>query len=174
MENWVLEKEGLDLFAHHFETGESIPVQLTEKIKATAKFQAGYSSLRQLQFSLLDMAWHAADPRQIKDTAVFENQITSRTSLLPKIPGTNASCSFSHIFAGGYSAGYYSYKWAEVLDADAFEFFKEKGLFNQAVATSFKENILSRGGTEHPMQLYKNFRGREPDPDALLRRDGLI
>jgi peptidyl-dipeptidase Dcp len=174
MENWVLEKEGLDLFAHHFETGAAIPAQLTEKIKATAKFQAGYSSLRQLQFSLLDMSWHASDPQQIKDTSAFENQMTARTSLLPKIPGTNSSCSFSHIFAGGYSAGYYSYKWAEVLDADAFEFFKEQGLFNQAVATSFKENILSRGGTEHPMQLYKKFRGREPDPDALLRRDGLI
>lgn len=174
MENWVLEKEALDLFAHHYETGERIPVKLTDKIKATTQFQAGYSSLRQLQFGLLDMAWHSTPIEQIKDVDSFEHQVLSRTQLLPFIEGTTRSTNFSHIFSGGYAAGYYSYKWAEVLDADAFELFKERGLFNQDVAESFKTNILSRGGSEHPMVLYKRFRGREPDPDALLRRDGLI
>lgn len=174
MENWTLEKEALDLFARHYETGESIPVELTTKIKDTAKFQAGYSSLRQLNFGLLDMAWHGNDPSGIADVEEFEKQATELTTILPRIAGTNASTSFSHIFAGGYSAGYYSYKWAEVLDADAFEYFKEKGLFDPEVARSFRDNILSKGGTLHPMELYKKFRGREPDPDALLRRDGLI
>ncbi len=174
MENWALEKEGLDLFAAHYETGEKIPVELTEKIKATQKFQAGYFSVRQVTFSMLDLSWHSGDPTKIRDVAEFENEATKRTRILPKPPGTNASCSFSHIFAGGYSAGYYSYKWAEVLDADAFDLFKEKGLFDRTVADSFRENILSKGGTLHPMELYKKFRGREPDPDALLRRDGLI
>lgn len=174
MENWALEKEALDLFATHYETGEKIPKELTEKIRATARFQAGWQAIRQVQFGLLDMAWHAQDPSGITDVSAFEEKVTSRTSLLPRVSGTNLSTGFSHIFAGGYSAGYYSYKWAEVLDADAFEFFKEKGLFNREVATKFRENILSRGGTEHPMELYKRFRGREPDPDALLRRDGLI
>ena len=174
MENWALEKEGLDLFAAHYETGEKIPVELTEKIKATQKFQAGYFSIRQVTFAMLDLAWHSGDPSKIRDVSEFENNATKRTQILPKLPGTNASCSFSHIFAGGYSAGYYSYKWAEVLDADAFDLFKEKGLFDRTVADSFRENILSKGGTLHPMELYKKFRGREPDPDALLRRDGLI
>ncbi len=174
MENWVLEKEALDLFAEHFESGEKIPVELTTKIKAAANFQAGFNSMRQIQFSLLDMAWHAGDPIEIEDVDAFEERVTAPTRILPRVPGVNSSCSFSHIFAGGYSAGYYSYKWAEVLDADAFELFKEKGLFDRQVANSFRDNILSRGGTEHPMELYKRFRGREPDPDALLRRDGLI
>jgi peptidyl-dipeptidase Dcp len=174
MENWVLEKEALDLFAHHYQTGATIPVELTEKIRATARFQAGYGSLRQLNFAMLDMAWHSADPSQIRSVTDFEKKVTERTRLLPKIPGTNSSVSFTHIFAGGYSAGYYSYKWAEVLDADAFEYFKEMGLFNREIATLFRENILERGGTQHPMELYKKFRGREPDPDALLRRDGLL
>ena len=120
------------------------------------------------------MAWHSTPIEEIKDVDSFEHQILSRTQLLPFIEGTTLSTNFSHIFSGGYAAGYYSYKWAEVLDADAFELFKERGLFNQDVAESFKTNILSRGGSEHPMVLYKRFRGREPDPDALLRRDGLI
>jgi peptidyl-dipeptidase Dcp len=173
MENWVREKEGLDVFARHYKTGQPLPADLIEKIRKASQFQAGYNSTRQLQFALLDMAYHSADPSAIKDVDAFETETTSPTRLLPKIPGTNMSVSFSHIFAGGYSAGYYSYKWAEVLDADAFEYFKEKGLFDREVADKFKAHILSRGGTEHPMDLYKKFRGREPDPKALLRRDGL-
>ncbi|MFN7455451.1 MAG: M3 family metallopeptidase [Pseudobdellovibrionaceae bacterium] len=173
MENWVKEKEGLDVFARHYQTSEAIPAELVEKIKNANRFQSGYYSLRQLNFATLDMKWHTVDPQQISSVDAFETQATESTRLLSKIAGTNTSCSFSHIFAGGYSAGYYSYKWAEVLDADAFEFFKEKGLFDKTVAQAFKENVLSKGGTEHPMTLYKKFRGREPDPQALLRRDGL-
>ncbi|KYG66043.1 peptidase M3 [Bdellovibrio bacteriovorus] len=174
MENWVGEKEGLDLFARHYQTNEPMPADLIQKLKASQKFQAGYASCRQLQFAMMDMAWHTTDPSTIKDVDAFEEKATANTRLFPKLDGVNSSVSFSHIFAGGYSAGYYSYKWAEVLDADAFEYFKEKGLFNEEVAKKFKENILSRGGTEHPMELYKKFRGREPDTNALLRRDGLI
>lgn len=174
MENWVKEKEGLDLFARHYQTKEPIPAELVQKLKRAQKFQAGWMSLRQLGLGMLDMAWHSTDPTAVGDVDVFESSALSETRLLPKVEGTNTSAAFSHIFAGGYSAGYYSYKWAEVLDADAFEYFKEKGLFDPEVARLFKENILSRGGTEHPMELYKKFRGREPDPNALLRRDGLI
>lgn len=174
MENWVGEKEGLDVFAKHYETNEPIPAELVEKLKRAQKFQTGWMMMRQLQFATLDMEWYSTDPKTISDVDAFETKATETTRLIPKIPGTNNSCSFSHIFAGGYSAGYYSYKWAEVLDADAFEYFLEKGIFNQEVAQKFKENILSRGGSEHPMELYKKFRGREPDPNALLRRDGLI
>ncbi|HEX7672889.1 MAG TPA: M3 family metallopeptidase [Bdellovibrio sp.] len=174
MENWAGEKEGLDLFARHYETNETMPAELIKKLKASQKFQAGYMSCRQIQFGLMDMAWHTAEPAAIKNVDAFEEEATAETRLFPKEEGSNTSVSFSHIFAGGYSAGYYSYKWAEVLDADAFEYFMEKGLFNPEVAQKFKENILSRGGTEHPMDLYKRFRGREPDPQALLRRDGLI
>ncbi len=174
MENWALEEEGLSLFAKHYKTGAPIPKELIEKIRASSRFQSGWMTMRQLTFALLDLAWHSADPTQIVDVQEFEQRITEPTTLL-KPPATNSiSTSFSHIFAGGYSAGYYSYKWAEVLDADAFELFKEKGLFNQEIAFKFRDNILSRGGTKHPMELYKAFRGREPDPDALLRRDGLI
>lgn len=174
MENWTGEKEGLELFAKHFETGAAMPMELIEKLKASQKYLAGWFSLRQVQFARLDMKWYSTNPSEISSVDQFEELATAETRLFPKIPGTNSSVAFSHIFAGGYSAGYYSYKWAEVLDADAFEFFKEKGLFDQKVAQAFKENILSRGGTEHPMELYKKFRGREPDADALLRRDGLI
>jgi peptidyl-dipeptidase Dcp len=176
MENWVKEKEGLDLFAKHYQTGETLPSVLVEKLKRADKFQTGYYSLRQLSFAMLDMSWHSLKPGDLQqlDVDQFETTALAGTRLLPKVPGTNVSVSFSHVFNGGYSAGYYSYKWAEVLDADAFEFFKEKGLFNREVADLFKDNILSRGGTEHPMDLYKKFRGREPDPEALLRRDGLL
>lgn len=174
MENWVKEKEGLDLFASHYETGEKIPAELVTKIKTASKFQVGWQSLRQLNFGLLDMNWYSTDPRLITDIDEFETKVSARTRLLDKEPGTNSSCSFGHIFGGGYAAGYYSYKWAEVLDADAFEYFKEKGLFSEEVATKFKNSILSRGGTAHPMDLYKEFRGREPDPNSLLRRDGLL
>lgn len=174
MENWPKEKEALDLFARHYQTGESMPAEIIEKVRATTTFNAGISNIRQLSFGYLDMAWHNADPSGVSDVAKFEDDVMEKTRLMPKVEGGNMSCSFSHIFAGGYSAGYYSYKWAEVLDADAFELFLEKGIFNQEVAESFRRNILARGGTMHPMDLYVAFRGRKPDPDALLRRDGLI
>lgn len=174
MENWVNEKESLDLYAHHYESKELIPKDLVDKLVRSQKYLAGWASLRQVQLGTLDMAWHTADPNAIADVERFEDTAVSAFRLLPKIDGMNTSCSFSHIFAGGYSAGYYSYKWAEVLDADAFEYFKEKGIFNKDVAARFRENVLSKGGSEHPMELYKKFRGREPDANALLRRDGLI
>lgn len=173
MENWVLEKECLDIFAVHYETGEKIPADLVQKIKASGKFLEGMGTLRQLTFAFLDMAYHTTNPDSIKDIGEFESKTIDRTTLLPKIPGTSISTSFSHIFAGGYSAGYYSYKWAEVLDADAFEFFQTSGIFNRDVANKFREFILEKGGTEHPMELYKKFRGQEPDVGALLRRAGL-
>ncbi|MCC2678712.1 MAG: peptidyl-dipeptidase [Pseudobdellovibrio sp.] len=174
MENWTEEKEGLDLFAKHYETGAPIPAELVAKIKKASLFQSGWMSLRQVSFAWLDMTWYTSDASKITDVDAFETAATDITRLLPKEPGTNQSCSFGHIFGGGYSAGYYSYKWAEVLDADAFEYFKEKGLYNQEVAAKFKNSILSRGGTAHPMDLYKEFRGREPDPNSLLRRSGLL
>lgn len=173
MENWVLEKECLDLFAVHFETGEKIPLELVEKIKASGKFLEGLATLRQLSFAFLDMTYHTIDPKQVKNVEEFEAKTIEKTALLPRLPGTSISTSFSHIFAGGYSAGYYSYKWAEVLDADAFEFFQTSGIFNREVAARFREFILEKGGTEHPMELYKKFRGQEPDVGALLRRAGL-
>lgn len=174
MENWASEYEALSLFAHHYKTGEILPKDVADRLKSSAQFQAGYRSLRQVEFSLLDMYWHTTPPSQIQDIEAFERDVTEVTRVLPLIEGTNKSVSFSHIFDGGYSAGYYSYKWAEVLDADAFEAFKEHGIFNEKIAKQFKENILERGGTEHPMELYKKFRGREPDPDALLKRQGLL
>ncbi len=173
MENWVLEKECLDLFARHYETGAPIPEDLVRKIKASGKFLEGLATLRQLSFAFLDMAYHSQDPTKVTDVAQFEAATIARTSLVPRLPGTSISTSFSHIFAGGYSAGYYSYKWAEVLDADAFEFFQNSGIFNRDVAMKFREFILEKGGTEHPMELYKKFRGQEPDVGALLRRAGL-
>lgn len=174
MENWTEEKEGLDLFARHYLTNELIPAEMVEKIKKASLFQSGWSSLRQVSLAMLDMKWYTTDPTLITDVDKFETEATEATRLLPKENGTNMSCSFGHIFGGGYAAGYYSYKWAEVLDADAFEYFKEKGLYNTEVATKFKNSILSRGGTAHPMDLYKEFRGREPDPKSLLKRSGLI
>ena len=180
MENWLREKEALDLFAVHFETGEKIPSELVEKIKQAEKFMAGWSCLRQLKLVYLDMAWHTTHPLNVFDVAEFEKRILKPMKILAsiprnrKMPRTSISCSFSHIFGGGYSAGFYSYKWAEVLDADAFELFKEKGLFNPEVAGSFRKNILSRGNTVDPMELYKRFRGREPKIDALLRRYNII
>ncbi len=174
LENWCFEKECLDIFAKHYETGEAIPEELIQKIKDSANFMEGYQTMRQLSFGMLDMAWHGKDNSGIESVADFERSIMEETDVLPPIPNTNMSCAFSHIFQGGYSAGYYSYKWAEVLDADAFEFFKEKGIFNKEVATLFKDNVLSKGGAEHPMILYKKFRGQEPDVKALLRRAGLI
>jgi len=173
-ENWAFEKECLDLFASHFETGEKIPFEIIQKIKESSSFHEGRNTLRQASFAILDMAWHNQDPELIKDVGDFEREVLKDTLLLPHVEGTNISCAFSHIFNGGYSAGYYSYKWAEILDADAFELFKEKGIFNRDVAKSFQENILSMGGSEHPMVLYKRFRGKEPTADALLKRGGLI
>ena len=174
MENWTEEKEGLDLFARHYLTNELIPAEMVAKIKKASLFQSGWLSLRQVTFAMLDMKWYTTDIAKISDVDQFETDSTNATRLLPKEAGTNMSCSFGHIFGGGYAAGYYSYKWAEVLDADAFEYFKEKGLYNSEVATKFKNSILSRGGTAHPMDLYKEFRGREPDPKSLLKRSGLI
>ncbi|MBT4790165.1 MAG: M3 family metallopeptidase [Halobacteriovoraceae bacterium] len=174
MENWVMEKECLDLFAKHYETGESIPDELITKIKLSNKFLQGMGTIRQMSFSSLDMQWHTIDPTSIKDVIEFENEKLNKFDLFPIEAAVNMSCSFGHIFAGGYSSGYYSYKWAEVLDADAFAYFKDKGIFNKEVATSFKENILEKGGSQDPMELYKIFRGQEPNPSALLERGGLL
>ncbi|MCF8058581.1 MAG: M3 family metallopeptidase [Bacteriovoracaceae bacterium] len=174
LENWAFEKECLDLFAHHYETGEAIPESLIKKIKASSNFHEGRQTIRQLSFAFLDMAWHGSDPSSIQDVGSFERESMKSCELLPTVDNSNMSVSFGHIFRGGYSAGYYSYKWAEVLDADAFEAFKEKGIFNQEVAKSFKENILEKGGSQHPMELYLAFRGEEPRPEALLKRAGLI
>ena len=174
MENWCYEPEALALFAYHYETGEMIPMELVHKIKESASFQEGMATMRQLSFGLLDMGWHGQDPSNIKDIKTFETEQFAATQLYPDVKENAMSTAFSHIFQGGYSSGYYSYKWAEVLDADAFEYFQEKGIFNKEVATKFKENVLSKGGTEHPMILYKRFRGQEPKPEALLRRAGLL
>ena len=174
LENWCYEKEALELFAKHYKTGEVLPMKYIEKIKESVSFQEGMQTLRQLSFGLLDMKWHGTNPEEIETIKAFENNAFTHTKLYPDVPENCMSTAFSHIFQGGYAAGYYSYKWAEVLDADAFEYFLEKGIFNKEVATKFKEHILSMGGTEKPMELYKRFRGKEPKPDALLRRAGLI
>lgn len=172
-ENWCYEKEMLDSFAEHYETGEKIPADLIDKLRSSMHFMVGWAGLRQMGLASLDMAWHTADPDTIDDVATFEDEALKDTALFPRLSGPS-STSFGHIFAGGYSAGYYSYKWAEVLDADTFELFLEKGLYDQATAQSYKDNILTRGGSEKPDLLYKRFRGRNADPDALLRREGLL
>ena len=175
LENWCYEKEALELFAKHYETGETIPMEYVKKIKESASFHEGMQTLRQLSFGLLDMKWHTdKSPELINSVKEFELDAFSNTKLYPDVAENCMSTSFSHIFQGGYSSGYYSYKWAEVLDADAFEFFKEQGIFNEEVATKFKDNVLSKGGTEKPMLLYKRFRGKEPNSEALLKRAGLI
>jgi peptidyl-dipeptidase Dcp len=174
MENWCYEAEALALFAYHYQTGEMIPMELVHKIKESASFQEGMATMRQLSFGLLDMGWHGQDPTNIKDIKAFETEQFLATQLYPEVKENAMSTAFSHIFQGGYSSGYYSYKWAEVLDADAFAYFQEKGIFDKEVAAKFKDNVLSKGGTEHPMILYKRFRGQEPKPDALLKRAGLI
>ena len=173
MENWCYEPEALALFAKHYETGEIIPQEYVEKIKESSSFLEGMSTLRQLSFGILDMSYHAKS-QTITDVKAFEKLAMEGTSLYPDVAENCMSTSFSHIFQGGYSSGYYSYKWAEVLDADAFAYFQEKGIFNKEVATKFKDNVLSKGGTELPMELYRRFRGQEPKPDALLKRAGLI
>ena len=175
LENWCYEEETLKLFATHYETGEMIPMQLIEKIKASSTFHEGMQTLRQISFGLLDMSWHSNEsPQKIKAVKDHETKSFGDTSLYPDVAENCMSTSFAHIFQGGYSSGYYSYKWAEVLDADAFEYFKEEGIFNKTVADKFKTFVLSQGGTENPMTLYKRFRGQEPKPEALLRRAGLI
>jgi len=174
MENWCYEKEALELFAKHYETGELIPMEYIDKIKESSNFQEGMATLRQLSFGFLDMQWHAKDPSNIASVKEYEKKAFEGTQLFPDSPETCMSTSFSHIFQGGYSAGYYSYKWAEVLDADAFAYFKENGIFNPEIAEKFKQYILSKGGTEKPMVLYKRFRGSEPNMEALLKRAGLL
>uniref|UniRef100_UPI0040485233 M3 family metallopeptidase n=2 Tax=Flavobacterium sp. TaxID=239 RepID=UPI0040485233 len=173
MENWCYEPEALALFAKHYETGEIIPQQYVEKIKESASFLEGMATLRQLSFGILDMTYHGKS-QTIDDVKAFEKQAMEIASLYPDVEENCMSTSFSHIFQGGYSSGYYSYKWAEVLDADAFAYFQEKGIFNKEVATKFKDNVLSKGGTELPMELYKKFRGQEPKVEALLKRAGLL
>lgn len=176
LENWCYEKEALELFATHYKTGEVIPMELVKKIKESATFHEGMQTLRQISFGLLDMSWHGGDesPEHITNVKAHELKAFENTKLYPDVANNCMSTSFSHIFQGGYSSGYYSYKWAEVLDADAFEYFKEQGIFNKTVATKFKNNVLSQGGTDDPMTLYKRFRGQEPKPEALLKRAGLI
>jgi peptidyl-dipeptidase Dcp len=174
MENWCYEAEALAMFATHYETGEMIPMDLVEKIKESASFQEGMATMRQLSFGLLDMGWHGQNPSGITDLKAFETEQFAATQLYPDVKENAMSTAFSHIFQGGYSSGYYSYKWAEVLDADAFAYFQEKGIFNTEVATKFKDNVLSKGGTELPMELYKKFRGQEPKVEALLKRAGLL
>ena len=172
-ENYLPEKEFLDSFARHYETNETIPAELVEKIVASSQYQAAYACVRQLSFGMLDMAWHTTTA-PVADALAFEKAAVLPTQVVPAVDGTALSPQFSHIFSGGYASGYYSYKWAEVLDADAFAAFQETGIFNRETARSFRENILERGGTENPMELYKRFRGQEPSIDALMRRDGII
>ena len=173
MENWLTEKDWLGKVAVHYKTGEKIPGKLMRKLIEARNFQAGYSSERQLSFGMNDMAWHSLEEPFDGDISGFEKSAISKTELFPDIPGSCMSTAFSHIFAGGYAAGYYGYKWAEVLDADAFSVFKSKGIFNKIVAGNFRENILSKGGSKKPMDLYKKFRGSEPSIQALLERSGL-
>jgi peptidyl-dipeptidase Dcp len=173
-ENWCYEKEALSLFAKHFETNEIIPMELIDKIKKSSNFLEGMQTVRQLSFGILDMDWHSKNPIDIKNVKDFELTSFKNTTLFPDVKENCMSTSFSHIFQGGYSSGYYSYKWAEVLDADAFALFLEKGIFDKETAKKFKTYILEKGGTEKPMDLYKLFRGKKPDNTALLKRAGLL
>ena len=174
MENFAFEKEWLDTWAFHWQTGKKIPDEIIMKIKESSAFNEGYACFRQLGFGLLDMKWHTIRNPIGTGISEFENSAMEKTELFPKIEGTNMSASFGHIFGGGYAAGYYGYKWAEVLDADAFSYFTETGIFNRKTATSFRKNILEKGGTEKPGELYVRFRGKEPSIEALLKRSGLI
>lgn len=174
MENWAYEKECLNLFAHHYQKKHLIPEEMIENIRAAANYMEGYQTVRQISFGMLDMAWHRQAPAENVDIFTFENKVLAATKLLPPVAGSCRSTAFSHIFQGGYSAGYYSYKWAEVLDADAFAYFKSEGIFNKKVADSFRKHILSKGGSVHPAVLYRRFRGKDPSPKALLRRSGLL
>jgi len=172
-ENWALEKEWLQDVAVHYQTGERIPDELIQKIIDSRNFLSGYQCVRQLSFGFNDMAWHSIADNFNGEVADFEKEAMEKTELFEHSQNSVMSCSFAHIFSGGYAAGYYGYKWAEVLDADAFSVFKEKGIFDKQTADSFRQNILEKGGSQHPMTLYKNFRGQEPHVDALLERSGL-
>ena len=174
MENFAIEKEFLHTFAKHYQTGENIPEEWIQRLIDASNFNVAYACLRQLSFGLLDMAWYTRTEPFEGDVRSYEKQAWQKAQVLPGVEETCMTVQFSHIMAGGYAAGYYSYKWAEVLDADAFSLFQEKGIFNSETANSFRENVLSKGGTEHPMVLYKRFRGQEPSIDALLRRNGII
>ncbi|CAI8286360.1 MAG: Oligopeptidase A [Flavobacteriaceae bacterium] len=173
-ENWCYEKEALNLFAFHYETKKVIPIDLIKKIKKSANYNQASQTLRQLSIGLLDMNWHNINPEEIKDVKKYESKVLEKLTFTKELNEVCMSTGFSHIFQGGYSAGYYSYKWAEVLDADAFEYFKEQGIFNKKIASKFKNNILSKGGTEDPMDLYIKFRGRKPTIDALLKRSQIV
>jgi len=173
MENWCYQPEALAMFTKHFETGDILPLDHVEKIKKAAQFQQGLQTLRQLGFGFLDLSYHGENSASIADIKAHEQALLKKIQFTKDVPENCSSTAFSHIFQGGYAAGYYSYKWAEVLDADAFELFLEKGIFDSQTAQAFAEHILSKGGTEHPMTLYKRFRGKAPDPEALLRRAGL-
>lgn len=172
-ENWGYQKETLDLMTGHYQTGEKIPADLIEKMNASKNFMGAWGGLRQTSLGWLDMAWHTAKPDDIKDVTSFEDSAVADLTLFKRLAGPS-STSFTHLFSGGYSAGYYSYKWAEVLDADAFEAFLENGLYDRATAQAYRDNVLARGGTENPRVIYARFRGRDADPDALLRREGLL
>ena len=173
MENYAVEKEFLRTFAFHYKTGEPIPDELVDRIVRSRNFNVAYGCLRQVSFGLLDMAYYTQREEFKADIPEFEKNAWKDAILLPQLPNTCMTTQFSHIMAGGYAAGYYSYKWAEVLDADAFSVFKRNGIFDQATAQHFRDCILSKGGTENPMTLYKRFRGQEPTIDALLVRDGI-
>ena len=173
MENWAFEPEYLNSFAKHYQTGEQIPAELIEKVVAAKNYLAGYGQVRQLHFGYLGMAWHSLTELPAETTVEFEQKTLAPYAVMPSVEGSAFSTSFSHIFSGGYSAGYYSYKWAEVLEADAFSLFKEKGIFNTEVSHSFRENILSKGGAEDEAVIYRNFRGHDPQPEALMKKLGL-
>ena len=173
MENWAYEPEYLNTFAKHYQTGEAIPTELIDKIVAAKNYLAGYAQVRQLHFGLLDMAWHTLDVLPTETTIEFEQKVLAPYLVIPSVPGCGSSNSFSHIFSGGYSAGYYSYKWAEVLEADAFSLFQEKGIFNTEVSNAFRKEILEKGGMEDEAVIYRNFRGRDPQPEALMEKLGL-
>ena len=174
MENWAFEKEFLNTFARHYQTGELIPEEYIDRLLAAKNYQAGYAFVRQLQFGILDMAWHSGENLPQTGVAEFEASVCAPNAVVPIIDGTAMSPSFTHIFSGGYSAGYYSYKWAEVLSADAFDYFRQEGVFNREIAGSFRRNILSRGDMEDADVLYRKWRGRDATADALLESEGLV
>lgn len=173
MENYAVEKDFLRTFAFHYKTGEPLPDELIDRIAKSRNFMVAYGCMRQVSFGLLDMAYYTQSKPFTDDIIPFEKKAWEKAMVLPQLPDTCMTVQFSHIMAGGYAAGYYSYKWAEVLDADAFSVFKKNGIFDKKTAQSFRDNILSKGGTEHPMTLYKRFRGGEPTIDALLERNGI-